>query len=215
MAQSVEGLLQKANGFYTDTGSYEIAMTYTMYRGLTGNRATESYKGTVQKQDRYSKTTMVGSDVINYGKEVLLVDHRDKLISYQKNSGRHHSYSPVHLDGFLLNFKKTQLIDKGNYWICEMSNTQKVTQIPYGKVHFYVDKDTFTITRQVLFFNNKVPFKGKDGEREMDFGRLQVDLEHRLDVKIVKVPLGDFIVEDQNGKIALQKAYKSYTYIAQ
>jgi hypothetical protein len=209
-AQNVIEILDKADRYYLTNSSFEIEMTYKMYRGLQGNTVTESYKGLVQKKDGYSKTTMVDSDIIQYDHGVLLIDHQDKLISYQKHQGSSQNYSPIHLEGFIKGFKKSKVTDKGDYWFCEMINTGQVTQIPYGKVTFHVKKIDYQITKQVLFFNSQIPFKNELGKSEMDFGRLELELKLKNDVLVEETPLNKYLLIDKEGEIILQEEYALY-----
>jgi hypothetical protein len=213
-AQNVLDILHKSDQFYQTNNLYEIKMTYNVFRGFTGSKVTETYEGFVQKKYKYSKTSMLDSDIVQYDKSVLIIDNQEKLISYEKFvDGR--SYTPIILEIFEKDFKKTKVTDKGSFWYCEMINSQEVTQIPYGKVVFHINKTDYQITKQVLYFNSQIPFNVQGNKIEMDYGRIEIDLSLNGNPTIIEIPLEKYLDINEKGEIQLQEEYLGYELVEQ
>lgn len=214
---SVNELLSKASNFYQKTNHYQVNMTFTMYRGITGGEKTESYTGTMEKNNEYTKNNILGTSVYRFPQAQLIVDNTQKKIVYTALETNAIQNSPVDLSAYMKYYDKSQVSEEGNYWVCELVASQNMfSQLPYGKVLLYINKKDYSVTKQVLFFSNLIPFQGKeDSDIQQDYGRLHVNLLYDFNKKIEKKELAYFIKKVANNKMQLQKDFASYQLIDQ
>lgn len=212
----VKSVLEKTTDYYSNIKEYQIDMTFTMYRGITGDNITESYMGSVQKTKTCTVNTVLGVEVYQFPDVKLVVDTAKKNIIYSK-SGASNGSGPIEIESLLNYYDKTKLNDGGKEWICEMVSTQKTfNQLPYGKVVLYINKKNYSVSKQVLYFSSLIPFKSKSGnEMEQDYGRLTIDLKNQPGKRETKNKLSDFIITSVDGKINVHKDYASYELINQ
>ncbi|MEE9363950.1 MAG: hypothetical protein V3U92_15220 [Cellulophaga sp.] len=216
--KDVEKVLDKATDFYKNKDQYKINMTFSLYRGLTGNTITETYKGTMEKSGEYSRNTILSTQVHRFSKAQLVIDATAKTMTYTQIDPVAVQNSPMEIGAFLKYYEKSQLLDTGeNQWICEMVTTKKnFIQVPYSKVVLYINKKDYSISKQELYFTNLIPFKGKSGNNtEQDYGRLVIELKHDFDSKIQKRELKDFLTNTSGRTKQLQKEFVSYRLIDQ
>ncbi len=214
---SVNELLSKASNFYLKTNQYQVKMTFTMYRGITGDKKTESYTGTMEKNNEYTKNSILGTSVYRFPQAQLIVDNNQKKIVYTTLETNTIQNSPVDLSAYIKDYDKSQVLEEGNQWVCELVASQNTfSQLPYGKVLLYLSKKDYSVTKQVLFFSNLIPFQGKEeSDIEQDYGRLHIDLLYDFNKKVEKTELAYFIKKTANNKIQLQKNFASYQLIDQ
>ncbi|GAA3591166.1 hypothetical protein Q4Q39_15830 [Flavivirga amylovorans] len=214
---SVKELLNKVSNFYLNKNQYHIDMTFTMYRGITGNEATESYTGTMEKNDKYNKNSILGTLVYRFPEAQLIVDNNQKRVIYNDLDTSEMQNYPVDLSAYMKYYDKSQILEEGNQWVCELVVSQNTfSELPYGKVLLYINKNDYSITKQVLFFSNLIPFQGKEAsDIEQDYGRLHIDLSYNFNKEIEKKELAYFITKTANSKIQLQKDFASYQLIDQ
>jgi len=208
-----EQLLQKIVKKYKETPSYEIGVTYTMLRGLTGNHSTETYTGTVQKQGTTNVFSAMGSEIIQTPGLKLVIDHAHKQIRYTHQKETSLQGSPVDISGFLTYFKVAGVEEKNNQWVCELLRTENQMQLPYAKVILYIDKDTHYLNQQELLLANLVPFKEGNGSK-MDYGRLLITLDHTKNPDNKIVQLSDYVLQEKD-KLQTTEKYQDYTLIQQ
>lgn len=212
----VKDVLKKVTAFYTNADQYQIDITYKMHRGLSGNNITESYKGSMIKKGSYTKMEALGSQVFQFSKTHLVVDHNQKVIAYNKLNTNGLSNSPLDVSDFLKYYDESQIIDEGNMLVCEMVSTRKNFQLPYGKVVLYINKDNYSVAKQELYFSNLIPFKNKENNtQEQDYGRLVILLNHHFDNEIAIAELKDYIIIGSNNRPLLQKKYAAYKLLDQ
>lgn len=214
---SVKELLSKVANFYQKTNQYHIDMTFTMYRGIKGDKLTESYTGTMEKNDEYTKNSTLETLVYRFPQAQLIIDENQKKIIYNKLETHAMQNAPVDLSAYMKYYDTSQVLEEGNQWICELIASQNAfSELPYGKVLLYVNKKDYRVTKQILFFSNLIPFRGKEAsDVEQDYGRLHIDLLYDFNKKIEKKELAYFITKTANNKIQLQKDFAGYQLVDQ
>lgn len=215
--KTVKEILDKSTKFYEAKNQYNIDMKFTMHRGISRDNPTESYNGNMQRKGTYIKNVVLTTTVYQFNNIKIIVDESTKTIVYEKMDVDNVQNDPLDLSAFLKQYKKSQVLDNGDEWICEMVSTQKnFVQTPYGKVLIHVAKNDYEIKKQILFFSNRIPFKTKEGTRtEPDFGRLVIDFSYHNESEIEQKVLDDFIIKSANNSIQLKEDYKSYQLIDQ
>ena len=201
---SVKEVLDKVTQFYKGEDSYRIEMTFSMMRGITGNTITESYKGTMEKNGSYGRNLFLETEIHRFPNAQLAIDTKNRVVTLSDLGPEQNS--PAEVASLLDYYTKSQLIDGGSgEWVCELvSEGNGFSQLPYGKIEVYVDKENFSVAKQVLYFSNLVPFAdGESGSTVQDYGRLVIEMEHELNADIAIRRLKDFIAEkaDQDRKL--------------
>jgi hypothetical protein len=213
--RDIKDILDRASKFYTEQPQFKVDMTFTMYRGFYGENVTESYQGTMQKKGDFIKNTMLNTQVYQFPKAKIIIDEDGKTLTYTPMDTGRTLKAPIDLGVFLEYYQQSQVLDQGNEWVCEMVAERKnIGTIPYGKVVLHISKEDYHITRQELFFSQRVPFKSKNGSgTEQDFGRLVIDLVHHKETAVETRNLSDFIVVSNPKKLRLQGNYANYRLI--
>ncbi|NHF58985.1 hypothetical protein FK220_006520 [Flavobacteriaceae bacterium TP-CH-4] len=214
--QEVKNVLDKVTQYYLADNEYRVEMTFTMYRGFTGNKSTERYKGTLEKKNGYSKNSILDTEVYQFPNAKLIVNSSENTITYNKAEPGAVE-APIDLSSYLEFYQKSQLLEEGNEYVCEfVTQRNNFEQMPYGKVLIYVDKNDYRVTRQVLYFSNLIPFNDENGQPTIqDYGRLVIELAHDMEKEIEQRKLADFIVKTPEGNLALQPNYADFQLIDQ
>ncbi len=213
---SVKEVLDKVTHFYKNKNSYRIEMTFSMLRGLSGNKVTEIYDGTLEKNGDYIRTVFLESEVHKFRNGQVTVDDKKRTIIFSDLVTDHSS--PAEVASLLNYFKKSQLTDGGEKkWICELVAVQNTfSQLPYGKVVLHIDKNNFSVLKQVLYFSTLVPFQDENsGGTVNDYGRLAIEMKHDFDGQVQKRSLKEFIIKETNQNLQLTGQYRSYQLIDQ
>ena len=208
-------LLDKVAAFYENSSAYQVELTYNMHRGLTGNNITESYKGSIIKNGSFLKMELLDSEILQFKEAQLIIDNSAKQVLYiDKSTGLDNS--PLNISAYLDYYTKTVVTNKGNIIVCEMVPQEISGQLPYGKVVLYINKDTYSLEKQELFFSNLIPFKNENNEDVNDYGRLVIELKHQKlneDQKTYK--LSDYISISSGDEASLTGKYSGYNLIKQ
>nr|WP_299384836.1 hypothetical protein [Allomuricauda sp.] len=214
-AQSVEEVLNKVTQFYKSTSNYSVEMEFSMLRGLSGNKITESYTASMERNGDYLKNEISGTSVFVFPEGQIIMDNNTKKITYSKAVNLANLTATFDMGLFLQHYKKSQLLDKGNHWICEMVTTHRnFSQLPYSKIELHINKEDYSISKQVLYFANLVPFHNKQSKTtEQDYGRMMIQLSHDFDAKVERREMSDFVTVLPNKELRLQAAYNNYQLV--
>lgn len=215
--KTVKDVLDKASHLYLSKKEYLVDMTFTMYRGVSGNNITETYKGTMAKKGAYTKNEVLDTKIYIFPEANITIDEKQKILNYTPLKTNPQQKTPIDLSVFLEYFKQNKLQDSGKEWICEMvSEANMFSQIPYGKVLIHINKSDYRITKQVLYFSRLIPFqKENSSDIEQDYGRLVIDLKHNWNPSIEEKKIEDFLVVKPNHKVQLHTAYATYQLVDQ
>lgn len=212
---SASTTIQKVDTYYRSLMEFDLEMEYRMYKGYTGNHLTESYKGTIYKSKDATHIKILGSEIIQFPEKQITINKESRTLVYSSSSGAVLQNSPMEISTFLNYYNETGSIIKGNSIIHEMVLKDIQLQIPYNKVIIYVNKDTYQIEKQVLYFTSKVPFIDGNGKEVLDSARMEISFKQSAKVN-KKIPkLEDYVVLKANNEVRLAKAYTTYTMINQ
>ncbi len=208
-------LLDKVTDFYKEQDRYRVNMTFTLLRGLEGNKAVESYKGSMEKSNDYHKNSIQNTEVYTFPEGQIILDNTQYTISYSPKASAQAHDETLQVSNFLKYYEKSQVKDSGDSWVCEMVSARKnFGQLPYGKVVLYIRKKDYSIAKQVLFFANLIPFTSDDGKRtEQDMGRLEIVLDHQWNEDIEPKELSSFVTRSAVNQLQVQPAYAAYKLI--
>ena len=210
---SAQETLSKVETYYQTVNEYSLQVEYKMYRGYSGNEVTESYKGFMSKFGDISQTEILGSQILQFPEAQLVIDSKNKTLTYRKTSRDVAQKLPMDISTFLKFYEETATNIKGNILIYEMKLKNSQIPLPYNRLLIHVNKDTYEIEKQVLFFATKVPFVDESGKETLDSARMEITLKNNS-IKQRVPRLNDFVVVEDR-KPHLTKAYQAYTIIDQ
>ena len=210
---NVQQILEKVADHYASSDAYEVEVSYNMYKGLAGNKITESYTGLMIKQGDFSKFQVLNSEIIQFPKVQLVIDNETKQVMYTQNNTDALKNSPLNVKSFLEYFDKTSVVENGNLIVCEMVPTRIISEFPYGKVVLYINKNNYRLEKQELFFSNLLPYVDDDGSRVNDYGRLIINFTHKEAKDKTVNKLSDYISFSSNNEATLTKKYTNYNLI--
>ncbi len=212
-AQNFSDILEKVNAYYKTASTYNIQSTYTMYRGYTGNTITESYKSTMYKTDNVVGINALGAEVITFSNAQITINSTNKTILYTK--GNNIKNNVIDVNALSKFYDQTSVKEEGNNIIYEISLKQKALNIPYSKLIFHINKNDYSLIKQEFFFTSKLPFTNKKGERENDFGRMEIIYSSNPKLLKNNIQLEDYLVINSNNEVSVTNTYKNYQLINQ
>ncbi|MHA7843658.1 MAG: hypothetical protein ACX93I_10085 [Winogradskyella sp.] len=177
---TVEDVLTKAQQVFTTTPSYAIDINYQMFGNYTKTVAMEAFDGQMVKanRDTYLKinnTIFLTSETKKTNVKVFEDEHVIEVSEKETNSLM--TNSPVYIENFIKLFKNKTIVDKGDYYMCTLT-TDVITQVPYGKIELFIDKDSYVITKQVLYFLAEYPFIDENGKQQKGNPKMVVTLSN-------------------------------------
>lgn len=214
-AQNFDDALEKVNSYYKTASDYNIETVYRMYRGYTGNIITESYKGTMYKSNEVMGLTALGAEVITFSNAQITVNDKNKTITYIKNDSKVVKKSMIDTSKLSNFYDLTNITEGGDIVVYELTLKEKVMNVPYSKLIFHINKKHYSLIKQEFFFTSKLPFTNKKGEREHDFGRMEIIYNSIAKALNKNIKIEDYLVIDNNNKMSLSKTYKNYQLINQ
>ncbi|NMH85960.1 hypothetical protein [Flavivirga algicola] len=205
--------LAKTEAYYKMAKTLSLQVTYSMYKGHTGNHLTESYKGTMHRNENVSRIRILGSEILQFPKVQLTINKDNKTLVYNKISDQGLKKSPLDISIFLKYYKETSTRVRENMLIHEMVLKNNKMPIPYNKIVIYINRTNHQLIKQELYLSTKVPFVDENGKSTHDVARMEISFKH--DEKIMnRVPkLNDYVLLESNKKVRLANAYAAYTII--
>ncbi len=159
--------------------SYSCHLDYSLYASYTSQKYKEHYEGTMIKFEEALYTKINVTTFLNTSRTSLKINENQQAMEYSKVKGALQSdQSPLNmLTTFIKLFKTKTIEDKGSQWLCTLS-TDVITQLPFGKVEIYINKENNVVTNQVLYFLTQMPYLNERGERVMASPRLEIKLSN-------------------------------------
>lgn len=213
--QQVKDLFSKITQVYIAKKQYEIDVTYAMYRGAKGNNITESYTGKMVKNNEFSQFKVLDSEMLQFSNTQLSINHKTKTITYIPVKGASAQDMLFNMNTFLQYYDKATITEKNGIIICDMVPTKHNDQNQYGKVTLYINKDSYLIEKQELFFSNLIPFVEDKNTTKMDIGRLVIVLKYNQLASKTAPTLNEYIQVLSTKKVTLVEQYKGYHLINQ
>lgn len=212
--QSVNETLKKVEKYYKNIKTFNLDLEYAMYKGYDGNKLTESYKGNIYKNDNITRLKILGSEILQFPKAQLTIIEENKTIIYKPINDNKLNNSPLDISSFLKYYNEVSSDVNNNTIIHELVLKNNQLPVPYNKILLHINKEDYSIKKQVLYLSTKVPFVDENGENSEDVGRMVITFKTSLSP--IKTPkLQDYLVLESNKKIRLVKAYSSYSIIDQ
>lgn len=173
----VDDLLNKSIKTY-DKSVYKLDLKYNLYGTHTSSDVIESYSGSYILDHKNSYLSINNTITINNGvqnKGVKIYKDEEKIETFSTSNIA--DVNPIDISKFLKYFKDRTIEDMGNYYRCTLISGV-ITQLPFGKVVLEIDKESYHIKKQVLFFLNAVTYKDQNAQEKQGNPRLEVQLNN-------------------------------------
>lgn len=207
--------LAKVETYYKTAKALNINVEYAMYMGHTGTYLTELYKGNIYKNNAVTQLKVLGSEVLQFSDVQITINNEDKTLIYNVSSNNGLSKSPLDTSAFLNFYREVSTQVSGNTIIHELVLKNRQIPIPYNKIVIHLNKNDYSLKKQILYLSKKMPFVNKEGENIEDVGRMEITFQSNPVTHIKAPELQDYVVLEANKKPRLSKAYTSYTIIDQ
>ena len=175
---SVNEVLEKSQAYFNDTPNFSLDLNYKMFGNYSKNVPMEKFNGRMIKStnNMYLKinNTIFISNANNNKNATVFED--EKIIEI-KSKNTIISNSPIQIENFIKFFKYKNLQDKGTHYLCTLT-TDNITQLPYGKVELYIEKQNFILTKQVIYFLAEYPFIDENGIPNKGNPKMVVELSN-------------------------------------
>ena len=212
---STTEVFKKVATYYETLNTYNFEVAYRMYKGHTGKQLTESYKASMYKNGNVMQLELLGAVILQFPNTQLTINDEHKTLIYTKIPDGALTKSPFDISKFLNLYESVSTRLKGNTLILEMTLKNSKIPMPYSKIIMHIDRMTYALKKQELFFSTKFAFVDKEGKKSEDVGRLEITFQSKSNPVNWNPKLEDYIVIKPNKKVNLANAYRLYTIIDQ
>ena len=214
--QTASSILTKSQEHYK-TSEYTMDIHYKMFGDYASTESLEDYKAQLIKNNTlmYYKVYQTIYVYDAGTKQGLKLEEAAKTIEVANDSESQINDSLLDIGKFLNHFKDQKVTEIGDTYICTLT-TGGITQLPYGKVEIHVNKTDFTITKQVLYFLTKYPYKTTSGELKKGYPRMEIDIanfSNSISPENRERTAFNTYVTKNNGDYKPNNAYKNFTII--
>lgn len=207
-------LLKKVETHYKNTKTFNLDVEYAMYKGYTGTHRTESYMGSMYKNNEVTQIKVLGSEIVQFPKAQLTINNDYKTVTYNEITDKTLQQSPLDISAFLNFYKVVSTEVSGSTIIQELVVKNSQLPIPYNKIILHINKQDYSIKKQVLYLATKVPFIDDEGKSSQDVGRMVITFKTKPMPEDIP-ELQDYVILGANDKLRLAKAYTTYNIIDQ
>jgi hypothetical protein len=190
-AQDVKSILTNTSDKYLKSESYQINAQYNLYADRNSNSIIYQQESVFIKNGNAMYFKMAESELVQTNDFTIKISHTEQMILYSKSNQRHSSSSQLPYLDLEHYFASKKLIDKGKYWECVMKDNDTYT-IPYNQIILHIEKGTYTILKQIYFFNrpilNQFSNMMLDGDERLEivtnqFVTVTENIERKFDIK--------------------------------
>ena len=215
-AQEVDDILKKYMEVTRSVTALQSDINYAMYKNENGTKAYESYNGI---QIRQEETFYQQLDKMEYiqGKDFVVKLNKDQKIMMVEYSSEPilRGVDQVATDKMLGYFNDKKLKDSQTHWEIELSSQEpELSEI--SKIILHIDKNTYRLSKQILFFDIVSDFAIYENKPEPDMGipRLEITYSNYLDtIKNSKVLEQDRYFTYNDSKINAAAEFKGFEVI--
>ena len=215
-AQDVDAILKKYMEVTRTVTALQSDINYAMYKNEDGTKAYESYNGI---QIRQQETFYQQLDKMEYiqGKDFVVKLNKDQKIMMVGYSSEPilRGVDQVATDKMLNYFSDKKLKDNQTHWEIELSSQEpELSEI--ARIILHIDKTTYRLSKQVLFFDIVSDFAVYEDKSEPNMGipRLEITYSNYLDtIENTKVLEQDRYFTYQDDTISAAAEFKGFEVI--
>ena len=175
---SVSAILRNAQDIYANTKNYSMTLNYKMFGTYEKEVPMEEFNGMMVKYGRDTFLRIHNTLFLTYETKQTSIKIFEDEKTIEINEGPTSDLtqnSPIYLERFVEQFKYKNVVDKGNYYLCTLT-TDAITQFPYGRIELHILKESYVITKQVLYFLAEYPFIDENGLEQKGNPKMVVTL---------------------------------------
>ncbi len=204
-------LLLAAQEFFNQKEYVKAEMQYTLYRNSEAPITIEKYDGLFikNKEDIYLK--IQDTEILHKDSHYLKVNHSQKAMEYAE--GHDMEQNPMVLERYLNLFAEQEVKDLGTVWQCTLT-APKFTQLPYGRVIFYISKENNQLQKQIMELVAPAAILDENGKRENTQKHLEIAIRS-LRSSNASIPHSEIatFVNISKSTAQVTSAYKTYKLI--
>ena len=198
-AQTFDEIFQQYLTSQKKQNNYQTDVRFALYKGVSGQKAYESYTGhkAVLDQSSYMK---LGPTEFVVGKDFYIkLNTSEKAILFS-NTFQGSTANPTQVDFEKIRtyIKEKALTDLGNQWKLEF-NLKNISAIGYSKLELYLDKQSLRPLKQVAYMAHLYDFALLDQELLSE--------DQRTDIPRIEVVYSNFTKTIKMDKKRFTKAY--------
>ncbi|WP_046745010.1 hypothetical protein [Kordia zhangzhouensis] len=210
-------ILKETQNIMKSSSDMSCDMSYNWYDTYADTNPSLSYKGRTIKHDKvvYTKINQTFFLIDQKTQLAIKCNETQKALLVTKVNDDYNQSPWELLESYIQQFKVKKVSDQGNHWVCTLT-TDVITQLPYGKIEIYIDKQSSMMTKQVLYFLSQVPYTSADGEKKIGNPKLEValsDFKTVLSQEEKRMTQLTSYIHKKGEKITPTIAYKAFRII--
>lgn len=210
----ITDIFNKTAQVYNSASIFQSSMKYSLYPTYTSKNSSEQYSGIAIKKDKEYYSKIGETEIISLSSCQIKVDNESKLMQYIKSEKQTKENSVVEIKSYLTNFSTYAISSNEKEWICTLS-TPSFSMIPYTKVVVHINKENYTISKQIFFLITTQKYKTKEGVIKEDYPRVEIVFNEfkTKDVIIGSLfSIQNYLSIDKN-KVSPSNKYKGYKIV--
>jgi len=211
-AQDAKTIITKAQQCY-NKDTYSLEMKYHSYATYTTNEVFTSYDAVLIKKETDVYYKISNTEMILVGTDMLKIAHDQKLVQHnQVNQASASQMNPMDIEKLLPYFVKKEVKETDTTYQCTFY-TSEITQLPYSRLEVFVNKNTYEIQKQIMYFNQVKKYKIANGEIKSNYPRMEI-ICHPMgtDIDNEKFVLSNYI-HKKGSTVTLHKKYSNYKLV--
>ena len=202
-------VLKKATAAYNKQEYISYNSNYSLYLDYSSQKVYEQYSGIILKKNNVNYFKIKDTEFISFNDYVLKISSEQKAI-VMENGSKAIEESPLSLNNYLKGFD-AKLTRNKDYFICELIPA-KLSQIMFSKVIIYIKQTDYSISKQTLFFVEKMESKNAKGKIIYSIPRLEITFNSRPknEQKDNFLTLKENYFTEKNTQIKVSKRFSAY-----
>jgi len=211
---SITEIFEQSKAVYENNPVFQIQMEYSLFRNIENPVIIEQYEGFLFKRNQDMYLKIHHTELLIVKGEYVKVNHKQKAIEYNKGEIFDLNNNPLKIEQYLSYFSEKEVFDDGNYWRCELS-TPKYTQLPYGAITMFFNKETFVMEKQILLMVAPKSIMDEHGQLTEDLKYLKIEVKNFSTTPKTQNKYFDIqeFISHENKAIKTSSKFKEYKLI--
>lgn len=207
-------LLKKVSSIYSKNENLSFNTQYNLYLDYTTKKVYEQYRGMILKKKNVNYFKIKNTEFVAFKDYGLKISHEEKALIIEKSASTMQN-SPLMLYDYNKDFSSKIIESNQNYYVCELVPAAKVSQIMLSKVLIYIKKADYTISKQVLYFIEKMESEDEKKRIKESIPRLEIVFTPRIknEVKDNLLVKKDNYFTEKGNTIVISKRFSKYQII--
>ncbi len=176
---SVDEVIRTAEDVLKKRKQVSYNTKYTLYSDYSTKEIYEQYKGVFLKKNNVCYVKIKNTEFIAYDNYGLKINNDEKAIQIRNAANAAFEESPLSVTAYLKVFENRTIKNDKDFYICELK-PGKISQVMLSKVIIYIKKSDLSITKQLLYYVEKMETKDKNGKKIYTTPRLEITFSNRI-----------------------------------